>query len=148
MNKVMLIGNVGQEPQVRYLDGGTCVAQISLATTEKGYTLQNGTQVPDRTEWHTVIFWRGQAEVIEKYVHKGDKLYVEGKIQSRSYDDKRTGQRRQVVEIMAENLELLTPKSVSESHAPGQPAVQPVQPAQTVRPTTPAAPEPTKDYPF
>lgn len=144
MNKVMLIGNVGQEPQIRYLDGGTCVAQIRLATTEKGYTLQNGTTVPDRTEWHTVIFWRKQAEVIEKYVHKGDKLYVEGKIQSRTYDDQKTGQRKLIVEIMADNLELLTPKSVSETHASGQPAQQ----AQPVQPTTPAAPEPNKEYPF
>ncbi len=148
MNKVMLIGNVGQEPVVRYLDGGTCVAQISLATTEKGYTLQNGTTVPDRTEWHTVIFWRKQAETVEKYVHKGDKLYVEGKIQSRTYDDKRTGQRRQVIEIMAENMELLTPKSISEAHAPAQAPVQSAQASQPVQPTAPAAPEPTDKYPF
>lgn len=106
MNKVMLIGNVGQDPQVRYLDQGVCVAQVRLATTEKGYTLQNGTQVPDRTEWHTVIFWRKQAEVIEKYVRKGDKLYVEGKIQSRSWDDKQ-GVHHQTIEIMADNMELL-----------------------------------------
>lgn len=145
MNKVMLIGNVGQEPQIRYLDGGTCVAQIRLATTEKGYTLQNGTTVPDRTEWHTVIFWRKQAEVIEKYVHKGDKLYVEGKLQSRTYDDQKTGQRRYVVEIMAENMELLTPKAQSDQHAPGQ-QVQPTP--QPVQPTAPAAPEPTDKYPF
>lgn len=141
----MLIGNVGQEPQIRYLDGGTCVAQIRLATTEKGYTLQNGTTVPDRTEWHTVIFWRKQAEVIEKYVHKGDKLYVEGKLQSRTYDDQKTGQRRYVVEIMAENMELLTPKAQSDQHAPGQ-QVQPTP--QPVQPTAPAAPEPTDKYPF
>jgi len=145
MNKVMLIGNVGQEPQIRYLDGGTCVAQIRLATTEKGYTLQNGTTVPDRTEWHTVIFWRKQAEVIEKYVHKGDKLYVEGKLQSRSYDDQKTGQRRFVVEIMAENMELLTPKAQSEQHAQGQQAPAAPQPVQQ---TAPAAPEPTDQYPF
>ena len=87
MNKVMLIGNVGQDPVVRYLDNGVCVASVRLATTERGYTLQNGTQVPDRTEWHSLIFWRKQAETVEKFVHKGDKLYVEGKIQSRKYDD-------------------------------------------------------------
>ena len=145
MNKVMLIGNVGQEPQIRYLDGGTCVAQIRLATTEKGYTLQNGTTVPDRTEWHTVIFWRKQAEVIEKYVHKGDKLYVEGKLQSRTYDDQKTGQCRYVVEIMAENMELLTPKAQSDQHAPGQ---QGQTSSQPVPPTAPAAPEPTDKYPF
>ena len=76
MNKVMLIGHVGADPQVKYLDQGVCVAQVRLATTERGYTLQNGTQGPECTEWHTCIFWRKQAEVVEKYVHKGDRLYV------------------------------------------------------------------------
>lgn len=114
----MLIGNVGQEPQVRYIDQNVCVAQIRLATTEKGYTLQNGTQVPDRTEWHSVIFWRKQAELVEKYVHKGDKLYVEGKIQSRTWDDKQ-GVRHQVVEIMADSLEFLSPKQ-EQTSAPQQ----------------------------
>lgn len=139
MNKVMLIGNVGQEPAVKYLDTGVCVAQIRLATTEKGYTLQNGTQVPDRTEWHTVIFWRKQAEVVEKYVHKGDKLYVEGKIQSRSWDDKQ-GVHHQAIEIMAENLELLSPKGNQ------QPAAQQTQP---ITPSTTSAPAPDNGkYPF
>ena len=128
MNKVILIGNVGKEPAVRYLDGGVCVASVSLATTERGYTLQNGTQVPDRTEWHDVIFWRGLAETIEKYVHKGDKLLVEGKIQSRTYIDKQGAQRR-VVEIMAENMEMLTPRS-SGAQPAAQPAVAQAAAAQ------------------
>lgn len=133
----MLIGNVGQDPTVRYLETGVCVASVRLATTERGYTLQNGTQVPDRTEWHSVIFWRKQAETVEKYVHKGDKLYVEGKIQSRTYDDKQ-GVRHQVVEIMADNLELLSPRpqgaasQPSAQTAPQQPVQQPVQPSQQV----------------
>jgi single-strand DNA-binding protein len=114
MNKVILIGNVGQDPTVRYLDGGVCVASVRLATSERAYTLQNGTQVPERTEWHEVIFWRKQAETVEKYVHKGDKLLVEGKIQSRTYIDKQGVQRR-VVEIMAENMEMLTPRSTPAS---------------------------------
>ncbi len=135
MNKVMLIGNVGQEPTVRYLDTGVCVATVSLATTERGYTLQNGTQVPERTEWHNVVFWRKQAEIIEKYVHKGDKLYVEGQIQSRSYDDKQ-GVRHRVVEIMASNMELLTPRQQSQSSAPAPHAAQQAQP-QTVKPSEP-----------
>lgn len=79
MNKVMLIGNVGKEPDVRYYDRDQAVATLSLATTERGYTLQNGTQVPDRTEWHNLVFYRNLAKVVEKYVHKGDKLFVEGK---------------------------------------------------------------------
>ena len=80
MNKVMLIGNVGKDPEVRYVDQGQPVARLSLATTERGYTLQNGTQVPDRTEWHSVICWHKLAEIVERFVHKGDKLYIEGRI--------------------------------------------------------------------
>ena len=86
MNKVMLIGNVGKEPDVRYFEADQAVAQVSLATTERGYTLQNGTQVPERTEWHNLVFYRRLAKIVEQYVHKGDKLYVDGKIRSRSYD--------------------------------------------------------------
>ena len=130
MNKVMLIGNVGADPQVKYLDQGVCVAQVRLATTERGYTLQNGTQVPDRTEWHTCIFWRKQAEVVEKYVHKGDKLYVEGKIQSRDWTD-RQGISRKAVEIMVDNMELLSPKPAAGTPAEEQPVQeQPVTPSE------------------
>lgn len=120
MNKVMLIGNVGVDPDVRYYDQDQAVAQVRLATTERGYTLPNGTQVPDRTDWHNVIFYRSLAKVVEKYVHKGDKLFVEGKIRTRSYDDKK-GVRRTVTEIYADNLELLTPKKqVQEPENPQQ----------------------------
>ena len=87
MNKVMLIGNVGKEPEVKYVDAGVCVASVRLATTERGYTLQNGTEVPDRTEWHNVVLWRKLAEVVEKYVHTGDKLFIKGQIHTRSDDD-------------------------------------------------------------
>lgn len=117
MNKVMLIGNVGKEPEVRYVDQGVAVARISLATTERGYTLQNGTQVPERTDWHYVILWKKLAEVVEKYVHKGDKLYIEGRIRYTTYDDKQ-GQRRYQTEIWAENMEMLTPKSASTDSQP------------------------------
>ncbi len=133
----MLIGNVGADPQVKYLDQGVCVAQVRLATTERGYTLQNGTQVPDRTEWHTCIFWRKQAEVVEKYVHKGDRLYVEGKIQSRDWTD-RQGINRRAVEIMVDNMELLSPKPAA--NAPSE--EQPEQP----QPVTPSAND--GNYPF
>ena len=112
MNKVILIGNVGTDPNVRYLDSGVCVAQIRLATTERGYTLQNGTQVPERTEWHNVIFWRRLAERVEKYVHKGDKIFIDGKIQSRTYQDQQ-GMQRHVTEIMADNMDILVRKSDS-----------------------------------
>lgn len=105
----MLIGNVGKEPEVRYFEADQAIAQVSLATTERGYTLQNGTKVPDHTDWHNLVFYRGLAKVVEKYVHKGDKLYVEGRIRYRSYDDPQ-GRRRYVTEIYVDNMEMLTPK--------------------------------------
>jgi len=111
---VMLIGNVGTEPEVRYVDAGVAVARFRFATTEKGYTLQNGTQVPDRTDWHNVLLWRRLAEVVEKYVHKGDKLYLEGRLRYTTYDDKQ-GKRHDVTEIWAENMEMLTPRSTPAS---------------------------------
>lgn len=129
MNKVMLIGNVGKEPDVRYYDQDQAVAQIALATTERGYTLQNGTQVPDRTDWHNVIFYRGLAKVVEKYVHKGDKLYVEGKLRYRSYDDKK-GMRRFVTEIYADSMELLTPRSAHENPSQQEAAKEPAEKPQ------------------
>lgn len=110
LNKVQLIGNVGKDPEVRYLDNHVAVAAFTLATTERGYKLANGTQVPERTEWHNIVLWRGLAETAEKYVHKGDKLYIEGKIRSRSYDDQ-NGVKRYVYEIFADNMEMLTPRS-------------------------------------
>lgn len=109
MNKVMLIGNVGKDPDVKYYDADQAVAVFPLATTERGYTLPNGTQVPDRTDWHNIVLYRGLAKVAEKYVHKGDKLYIEGRIKYRSYDDQK-GQKRYVTEIYGENMELLSPK--------------------------------------
>ena len=114
MNKAMLIGNVGKEPDVRYYDRDQAVAAFPLATTERGYTLQNGTQVPDRTEWHNIVLYHGLAKVAEKYVRKGDKLYIEGKIRSRTYDDSK-GMKKYVVEIVAESMEMLSPKSVAQS---------------------------------
>ena len=96
MNKVMLIGNVGREPEVRYVDQGVAVARLSLATTERGYTLPNGTKVPDRTDWHNVVLWRRLAEIVEKYVHK-------------------EGKRHSITEVWADNMEMLTPKTLQMS---------------------------------
>ncbi len=111
----MLIGNVGKDPDVRYYDADQAVAQLSLATTERGYTLPNGTKVPDRTDWHNVIFYRGLAKIVEKYVHKGDKIYVEGKVRYRTYDDQR-GVRHNITEVYVDNMELLSPRvSTTES---------------------------------
>ena len=117
MNKVMLIGNVGVDPEIRYVDQGVAVARVRLATTERGYTLPNGTQVPDRTDWHTILLWRKLAEIVEKYVHKGDKLYIEGRIRYTTWDDKQ-GLRHNATEIWADNMELLTPKSMATTPEP------------------------------
>ncbi len=138
LNKVQLIGNVGKDPDVRYLDSGVAVATFPLATTDRAYTLANGTQVPERTEWHNIVLWRGLAETAEKYIHKGDKLYIEGKIRSRSYDDQ-NGVKRYVVEIFADNMEMLTPRQVQQA----QPA--PVQ-HQTASQAT--ATDASDDLPF
>ena len=139
VNKVILIGNVGVEPEVRYYDSGQAVATLRLATTERGYTMQNGTQVPDRTEWHNVVVWNRLAQVVEKYVHKGDKLYIEGKIRSRSYDDQ-NGVKRYVVEIYADNMEMLTSRSTTPPQSGGEQGKQPVQ--------QPVAENTSDDLPF
>lgn len=147
LNKVQLIGNVGKDPEVRYLDSGVAVATFPLATTDRAYTLANGTQVPERTEWHNIVLWRGLAETAEKYVRKGDKLYVEGKIRSRSYDDQ-NGVKRYVVEIFGDNMEMLTPRSAQpgtqQPAAQSQSVTSPVQPVQQA----PVQDEASDDLPF
>ena len=110
----MLIGNVGNEPDVHYFEADQAVAKLLLATTERGYTLPNGTQVPDRTDWHNLLFDKRLAKIVERYVHKGDKLYVEGRLRNRSYDDKR-GIRHQYTEIDVENMEFLTSRQAISS---------------------------------
>ncbi|MBQ9559231.1 MAG: single-stranded DNA-binding protein [Bacteroidaceae bacterium] len=127
LNKVMLIGNVGNEPEVRYVEQGVAVGSFRLATTERGYTLQNGTQVPERTEWHNIVTWKKPAEFVEKYVHKGDKLYIEGQLRTRSWDD-RNGVKRYVTEVWAERVEELSaPRTAQPVQAPAAqaPAAQP-----------------------
>lgn len=117
LNKVMLIGNVGKDPEVRYIEAGVATATLSLATSTPGYTLPSGTQVPERTEWHRVLMFRRLAEIVERYVHKGDKLYVEGSLRTRSYTDK-TGKTKYVTEVWAENMEMLTPRASSATSRP------------------------------
>lgn len=139
MNKVMLIGNVGAAPDVRYYDADQAVAQVRLATTERGYTLQNGTQVPDHTDWHNLVFYRSLAKIVEKYVKKGDKLYIEGRIRYRSYDDK-AGLRRYVTEILVENMEMLTPRQQAQSTSQATPGN-----TQATQSNTQAAEQPSND---
>lgn len=105
VNKVILIGNVGSDPDVRYLDRGVAIANFNLATTERGYTMQNGTQVPDKTDWHAIVLWRNLAEWAERNIRRGMKLYVEGKLQTRTWE--KDGQRRSKTEVIAENIQIL-----------------------------------------
>jgi single-strand DNA-binding protein len=111
VNKVILIGNVGKDPEVRYLDKNVAVANFTLATTERAYTTQNGTQVPERTEWHNIVAWRGLAEIAEKYIRKGGQLYIEGKIQTRPWE--KDGIKRYTTEIYADTIQLLGKKPES-----------------------------------
>ena len=106
VNKVILIGNVGKDPDVRYLENNVCVANFTWATTERGYTTHSGIQIPDKTEWHNIVVWRGLAEIAEKYVRKGTQLYIEGKIRTRSWEDQNKI-RRYTTEIYVDNMELL-----------------------------------------
>ncbi|MBR8708057.1 single-stranded DNA-binding protein [Bacteroides pyogenes] len=121
VNKVILLGNVGQDPRVKYFDTGSAVATFPLATTDRAYTLSNGTQIPERTEWHNIVVSNRLAEVVDKYVHKGDKLYLEGKIRTRSYTDQ-SGATRYITEVYADNMEMLTPKGASTGASAAAPA--------------------------
>jgi single-strand DNA-binding protein len=154
VNKIILLGNVGKDPEVRYFDNGGAVANFTLATTERGYTAANGTQVPDRTEWHNIVLWRGLAEIAEKYVKKGSKLYIEGKIRTRSYDDA-SGNKRYVTEVWGDNMELLDRKPEGQAGAPfPHPPVEkntpePVkQTSETSSPNPPLEKEDGDDLPF
>jgi single-strand DNA-binding protein len=103
----MLIGNVGKDPDVNFTPTGVKVAQFRMATSETWKDKDGAMQ--EHTDWHTVIAWRGLADIVERLVHRGSRIYVEGKIQTRSYDD-REGQKRYVTEIVAENILLLDAK--------------------------------------
>ncbi len=104
VNKVILVGNVGADPEVKYLEGGVAVCTLRLATSES-YKNKNGERIT-QTEWHTVVLWRGLAEVAEKYVKKGSQLYIEGRIRTRSWDDKE-GNKRYATEIVGDEMKML-----------------------------------------
>ena len=106
INKVILIGIVGRDPEIRYTAPGQAVASFSLATTERGYTAANGTQVPDRTEWHSIVMWGKNAEIAERYIRKGSQLYIEGKLRTRTWEDKNQI-KRQVTEIYVDTFDFL-----------------------------------------
>jgi len=110
VNKVILIGHLGKDPEVRHLEGGSSVANFTLATTET-FT-RDGNRV-EQTEWHNIVMWRGLAEIAEKYLTKGKQVYIEGKIRTRSYEDKE-GVKKYVTEIVADNMTMLGSKSDSK----------------------------------
>ena len=148
----MLIGNVGRDPEVRYLDGNSGnakVATFTLATTER-YRDRNG-ETRENTEWHNIVAWRGNADVAERFIKKGTQLYIEGRIRTRSWDDQ-SGNKRYTTEIIVDNLQLLGKKTDNPGgqqggyQAPAQPAAQPYsQPAQ--QSYAPAQPAPAQPAP-
>ncbi len=108
VNKVILVGNVGKDPDTRYLEGGTAVCSFPLATSET-YRNRDGERITN-TEWHNIVLWRGLAEVAEKYVKKGSQLFIEGRIRTRSWDD-RDGNKRYTTEIVGDNMQMLGRRS-------------------------------------
>lgn len=106
VNKVILVGNVGRKPEIRYV-GNRPVATFSLATTERAYTTASGTTMPERTEWHNIVMWDGAAETAERYIDKGTKLYVEGKLRTRAWNDS-NAIKRTTTEIIVENFDILS----------------------------------------
>lgn len=140
VNKVILVGNVGKDPEVRHLDSGIAVANFPLATSES-YNAKNGERVTT-TEWHNIVLWRGLAEVAEKYVTKGRQLYIEGRIRTRSWDDK-DGNKRYTTEIYGDQMQMLGTKADNQgSGTASQQAGQ--QSAQT---STPVVNEPQVQEP-
>ena len=106
VNKVILVGNVGRDPEIRYVESRP-VASFSLATTDRAYTTASGVQVPERTEWHNIIMWDKAAEIAEKYIRKGAKLYIEGKLRTRVWEDRNTI-KRSVTEIIVDQFDILS----------------------------------------
>lgn len=130
INKVILVGNVGVDPEVRALDSGAKVARIRLATTER-YTDRQTNETKELTEWHTVTLWRGLADVVDRYVHKGSQLYIEGSLRTREWTDK-DNQKRYSTEIVATEMKLLGRRGDTQpQQAAPQEYAQPAQPQQS-----------------
>lgn len=114
LNKAQVIGYVGKEPKISTTQNNAKIASFSIATTEKSYTTQNGVTIPERTEWHNIVVFGKLADVIEKYVHKGSRMYVEGKMRTRAFTDK-NGVQKTITEINVDNLEMLDSKPTQQS---------------------------------
>jgi len=137
VNKVILVGNLGKDPETRHLENGAVVTKFPLATSES-YKTKDGNRV-DQTEWHNVVLWRGLAEVADKYLKKGNSVYIEGKIRTRSWDDK-DGNKKYFTEIVGDNLTMLGKKS-DNSNSGAENTAQPSAAANT-------GATPTDDLPF
>ena len=116
LNKVLLIGNVGQEPKITTFRDGGKVANFTLATTERGFTTKDGREVKEQTEWHNIVVKNRITEVVEKYIKKGSQLFIEGKIATRAYQDN-SGQKRFVTEIIVSDLQMLGSKPKADNGA-------------------------------
>src|SRR3990167_9591856 len=120
INKVILIGNLGKDPEVRYTPSGLAIANLTLATSDSWKDKQSGENV-ERTEWHRVVMYQRLAEIAGEYLRKGSKAYIEGRLQTRKWQDKNTGLDRYTTEIIADNMQMLDRK---DSHTPAEPAFQ------------------------
>ena len=120
VNKVILLGNVGRDPDVRYPAQGQVVASCPLATSDRAYTNANGVQMPERTEWHNIVMWGKNAEVAERYIRKGTKLYIEGKLRTRTWEDKNTI-KHYITEVYVDSFELLGSKPLQGTTPQPQP---------------------------
>lgn len=134
VNKVILMGHTGKDPEVKTFDNGGVVAQFPLATTKRGFKTKDGREIPERTEWHNIVLSNGLAKVAEQYVKKGDKLYIEGELRTRSYEDNNRV-KHFITEVYGYDMEMLTPKK------DGQTTQQGGAP-------TPPPPSPQDDLPF
>jgi single-strand DNA-binding protein len=108
INKVILLGRVGKDPEIQQFDGGN-KASFSVATTERGFTTRDGKEIPEKTEWHNIVCWKGLSTIVERFVKKGDLIYLEGKITTRSWDS--DNGKKYITEIVADNIELLGNKT-------------------------------------
>ena len=140
INKAILVGNLGKDPEMRYTPNGVAVCSFPMATSETYKDRNTGERVT-QTEWHNIVIWRGMAETAEKYLRKGSQVYIEGKIKTRSWEDQQ-GQKRYTTEVVADVMQLLDrPNSSGGAAQPTQAAAQPAQQAQpAAQPTAPAQP--------
>jgi single-strand DNA-binding protein len=126
INKVILLGNLGKDPEIRYLEGGTAVANFTLATSEN-YKDKTSGERKTITEWHNVVLWRGLAEITEKYLKKGNQIYIEGKLRTRQWQDK-DGNTRYTTEIVAENMQMIGRKDDNASSSASDSSAIPPSP--------------------